>query len=85
MATTDQWSPSERAAKAVLAPGEQRRADELLRTQPTAVDFFNAMIERYPNHLGRTVLWVGARTLYGAREHPEEDFGKTVVAAWLEP
>ena len=61
------------------------RADELLRTQPTAVDFFNAMIERYPNHLGRTVLWVGARALYGAREHPEEDFGKTVVAAWLEP
>jgi glyoxylase-like metal-dependent hydrolase (beta-lactamase superfamily II) len=61
------------------------RADELLRTQPTAVDFFNAMIERYPNHLGRTVLWVGARTLYGAREHPDEDFGKIVVAAWLEP
>jgi len=61
------------------------RADELLRTQPTAVDFFNAMIERYPNHLGRTVLWVGARTLYGAREHPEADFGKIVVAAWLEP
>jgi glyoxylase-like metal-dependent hydrolase (beta-lactamase superfamily II) len=61
------------------------RADELLRTQPNAVDFFNAMIERYPIHLGRTVLWVGARTLYGAREHPEEDFGKTVVAAWLEP
>ncbi len=60
-------------------------ADELLRTQPTAVDFFNAMIERYPHHLGRTVLWVGARTLYGAREHPEADFGKTVVAAWLEP
>ena len=43
------------------------------------------MIELYPNHLGRTVLWVGARTLYGAREHPEADFGKTVVAAWLDP
>jgi glyoxylase-like metal-dependent hydrolase (beta-lactamase superfamily II) len=28
------------------------RADELLRTQPTAVDSFNAMIGRYPNHLG---------------------------------
>ena len=54
-------------------------------TQPTAVDFFNAMIERYPKHLGRTVLWTSARTLYGAREHPEEDFGKIVVAAWLEP
>jgi glyoxylase-like metal-dependent hydrolase (beta-lactamase superfamily II) len=61
------------------------RADELLRTQLTAVDFFKAMVERYPNHLGRTVFWVGARTLYGAREHPEEDFGKIVVAAWVDP
>jgi hypothetical protein len=30
-------------------------ADELLRTENTAVDFFNAKVERYPNHLGRTV------------------------------
>jgi len=43
------------------------------------------MIERYPNHLGRTVLWTGARTLYGAHERPEEDFGKIIVAAWLDP
>ena len=35
-------------------------ADELPRIQPTAVDFFDAMVERYPNHLGRTVLWAGA-------------------------
>jgi glyoxylase-like metal-dependent hydrolase (beta-lactamase superfamily II) len=61
------------------------QADELLRTLPTAVHFFTAMIERYPNHLGRTVLWAGARTLYGAREHPKEDLGKIIVAAWLEP
>ena len=27
-------------------------ADELLRTETTAVDFFNAKIERYPDHLG---------------------------------
>ena len=58
-------------------------ADELLRTAPTAVDFFNAKIERYPNHLGRTVLWVGARALYGVREHPEEDAGQIVLTAWL--
>jgi glyoxylase-like metal-dependent hydrolase (beta-lactamase superfamily II) len=58
-------------------------ADELLRTENTAVDFFNAKIERYPNHLGRTVLWVGASALYGVREHPEEDVGKIVLAAWL--
>jgi hypothetical protein len=55
-------------------------ADELLRTQPTIVDFFKAMGERCPNHLRRKVLWAGARALYGAREHPEEDFGKIVVA-----
>jgi hypothetical protein len=58
-------------------------ADELLRTQNTAVDFFNAKIERYPNHLGRTVLWVGTSTLYGVREHPEQDIRQIVVNLWL--
>ena len=58
-------------------------ADELLRTENTAVDFFNAKIERYPNHLGRTVLWAGASALYGVREHPEEDVTQILVASWL--
>jgi glyoxylase-like metal-dependent hydrolase (beta-lactamase superfamily II) len=58
-------------------------ADELLRTQNSAVDFFNVKIERYPNHLGRTVLWVGASTLYGAREHPKADVGQIALNAWL--
>jgi glyoxylase-like metal-dependent hydrolase (beta-lactamase superfamily II) len=58
-------------------------ADELLRTETAAVDFFNAEIERYPDHLGRTVLWAGARALYGVREHPEEDIGQIVLTAWL--
>jgi glyoxylase-like metal-dependent hydrolase (beta-lactamase superfamily II) len=58
-------------------------ADELLRTEPTAVAFFDAMIERYPDHLGRTVLWAGAAALYGAREHPEQDVGQLLLAAWL--
>jgi glyoxylase-like metal-dependent hydrolase (beta-lactamase superfamily II) len=58
-------------------------ADELLRTESTAVDFFNAKIERYPAHLGRTVLWAGARGLYGVREHPEADPAQTILAAWL--
>src|SRR5262249_45799474 len=31
-------------------------ADELLRTESTAIDFFNAEIDRYPRHLARTVL-----------------------------
>ena len=58
-------------------------AEELLRTENTAVDFFNAKIERYPNHLGRTVLWAGASTLYGVREHPEEDIGRIILSSWL--
>jgi glyoxylase-like metal-dependent hydrolase (beta-lactamase superfamily II) len=58
-------------------------AEELLQTEPTAVDFFNAKIERYPNHLGRFVLWAGAQTLYGAREHPDEDIRGIIVNAWL--
>jgi glyoxylase-like metal-dependent hydrolase (beta-lactamase superfamily II) len=58
-------------------------ADELLRTETTAVDFFNAKIERYPNHLARTVLWAGASALYGVREHPDEDVVQILVAGWL--
>src|SRR5215470_14605507 len=58
-------------------------ADEFLRTKTTAVDFFNAMVERYPNHLARTVLWAGASALYGVRNHPEEDVRKIIVAGWL--
>lgn len=58
-------------------------AEELLRTESTAVDFFNAKIERYPNHLGQTVLWVGTSVLYGVREHPEQDVRQIIVAAWL--
>jgi glyoxylase-like metal-dependent hydrolase (beta-lactamase superfamily II) len=45
-------------------------ADELLRTEKTAVGYFNAKIERYPEHLGRLILWVTARALYGVRERP---------------
>ncbi|MEV5544225.1 hypothetical protein AB0L13_46285 [Saccharopolyspora shandongensis] len=48
-----------------------------------AVDFFNAKIERYPNHLGRTVLWAGASALDGVREHPGEDATQILLAGWL--
>jgi glyoxylase-like metal-dependent hydrolase (beta-lactamase superfamily II) len=58
-------------------------AEELLRTEPTAVDFFNAKIERYPDHLGRFVLWAGAGAVYGVREHPEQDAAGVVLNAWL--
>jgi glyoxylase-like metal-dependent hydrolase (beta-lactamase superfamily II) len=58
-------------------------ADDLLKTQPTAVGFFNSKIERYPDHLARTVLWAGASAIYGLREHPEADIGQILVAGWL--
>ena len=58
-------------------------ADELLATQTTAVDFFNAKIERYPDWLGRMVLWVSARGLYGVRANPEADVARTILEAWL--
>jgi glyoxylase-like metal-dependent hydrolase (beta-lactamase superfamily II) len=58
-------------------------AEALLRTAGTALEFFNAELERYPEHLGRTVLWVGARTLYGVREHPERDVRQIMVGSWL--
>src|SRR5215831_7607826 len=58
-------------------------ADELLQAENTAVDFFNAKIERYPNHLARTVLWAGASAVYGVREHPGEDVVPILFAGWL--
>ncbi len=58
-------------------------ADELLRTADTAVGFFNAMVRRYPNHLGRWVLWVGASVIYGVRDHPDEDLRRIIVNSWL--
>jgi glyoxylase-like metal-dependent hydrolase (beta-lactamase superfamily II) len=58
-------------------------AEALLESESTAVDFFDAKIERYPDHLGRTILWIGASVLYGAREHPDEDIRRIVLGAWL--
>jgi glyoxylase-like metal-dependent hydrolase (beta-lactamase superfamily II) len=58
-------------------------ADELLRTEDTAVGFFNATIERYPDRLARTVLWAGASAIYDVRNHPGGDVGQSLVAGWL--
>jgi glyoxylase-like metal-dependent hydrolase (beta-lactamase superfamily II) len=67
--------------------GETRQylddADELLRTEDTAVGYFNAKIARYPDYLGRLILWVTARALYGVREHPGEDPRKIILSSWL--
>lgn len=56
-------------------------ADELLATERTALGFFNAKIERCPEHLGRFVLWVSARALYGVREHPEGNAAQITLAS----
>jgi len=58
-------------------------ADELLSTEETALGYFNAKIERYPGYLGRLILWVTARALYGVREHPEEDPARITLSSWL--
>ncbi len=58
-------------------------ADELLATEGTARGFFNAKIERYPDHLGRFVLWVSARALYGVRERPGGNTAQITLASWL--
>jgi hypothetical protein len=60
-------------------------AEELLRTENTAVDFFNAGIERDPNQLGRTVLWAGASALYGVREHPRRTSARSSSPPGFEP
>ena len=58
-------------------------AEELLRTETTATGFFNAKIARYPDHLGRMVLWVSARALYGVREHPGDNPAQITLSSWL--
>ena len=58
-------------------------AEDVLRTQSTAVGYFGAKIERYPDYLGRLILWVTARALYGVREHPDEKLAQVTLRAWL--
>ncbi len=58
-------------------------AEELLRTEDTAVGFFNAKIERYPDHLGRMILWVSASALYGVRDHPDKNAALIILNSWF--
>jgi len=58
-------------------------AEELLRTEDTAVGFFNANIERYPDHLGRMILWVSASALYGVRDHPGKNAALIILNSWF--
>jgi glyoxylase-like metal-dependent hydrolase (beta-lactamase superfamily II) len=54
-----------------------------VHTENTATGFFNAKIERYPDHLGRMILWIGASVVYGARDHPGEDIRTIILSSWL--
>jgi glyoxylase-like metal-dependent hydrolase (beta-lactamase superfamily II) len=58
-------------------------AEELLRTETTAVGFFNAKVARYPDHLGRFVLWAGTRGLYETREAAGADIPRILLGSWL--
>jgi hypothetical protein len=70
----------------VAGKGDRRhrqRGQHRPRTEDTATGFFNAKIERYPDHLGRMILWIGASVVYGVRDHPEEDIRKIILSSWL--
>lgn len=58
-------------------------AEKVLSTEKTAVDYFNAMVARYPDRLGRTVLWATAQAVFGIREHPDEDPIQFIAGGWL--
>ena len=58
-------------------------AEELFNTEQTAVGYFNAMVDRYPDRLGRTVLWATAQAVFGIREHPGEDPVQFIAGGWL--
>jgi glyoxylase-like metal-dependent hydrolase (beta-lactamase superfamily II) len=58
-------------------------AEESLRIENSAVDYFNAMVERYPDRLGCTVLWATAQAVFGIREHPGDDPVQFIAGGWL--
>ncbi|MFD4503711.1 MBL fold metallo-hydrolase [Streptomyces sp. NPDC058457] len=55
-------------------------AEAALAAHDTSDAFFQAMLDRYPDHVGPTVLWVSSRALYLAREGG--DPVQNLVAAW---
>jgi hypothetical protein len=83
--TGHQLRPPDDDAERTIAETRQYLddAEELLRTEQTAVDFFNAVIARYPDHVGRTVLWAGASGIYGVRENPDGNVAQIIGAGFL--
>jgi glyoxylase-like metal-dependent hydrolase (beta-lactamase superfamily II) len=56
-------------------------ADEELTKNSSAVGFFNAMLERYPNRrLGATTLWAGTNALY----RHSGDVAQDSLAGWFQ-
>ena len=59
-------------------------ADDLLRKNNTARDFFNAMLQRYPNRrLGATTLWAGSTALYASGDHHGGEVFNDSIAGWF--
>jgi hypothetical protein len=58
--------------------------DDLLPKNSTARDFFNAMLQRYPNRrLGATTLWAGTSTLYASRDRHGGEVFHDSIAGWF--
>ena len=58
--------------------------DDLLPKNSSARDFFNAMLQRYPNRrLGATTLWAGTRNLYALRDRRGGEVLHESLAGWL--
>jgi hypothetical protein len=71
-----------------VAPIETRQylddVDDLLPKNSTARDFFNAMLQRYPNRrLGATTLWAGTSTLYASRDRHGGEVFHDSIAGWF--
>ena len=60
--------------------------DDLLPENSTARDFFNAMLQRYPNRrLGATTLWAGTNSLYAPRDPHDGEVLPDSMAGWFKP
>ena len=64
-------------------PRAPRRRQEAPNVEKAPVDYYNAMITRYPEYQGRTVLWSTAQAVYGIRENPGKDPVKFIAGGWL--
>jgi len=58
-------------------------AEMALKTDTTALDYFNHLIGLHADYAGQLILWAGAGAQYGVRERPAEDRSKIVASAWL--